>query len=217
VYLSRIEINRRKRETLRALASPQILHAAVEACFPTADKTDSRNLWRIDRLNRSLYLLLQSEDKPDFTHITEQFGWLGQTWETKEYDGFLSGLRNGQIWNFRLQANPTRSISLEKDARGKVVGLVTVKLQKDWFANRAAKHGFEIGQTKQGDLIFDVVQNEIRHFQRQGKMVTFEAAVFEGMLRIVDAGSLVNAMKKGIGRAKAYGCGLLTLARQNNE
>jgi hypothetical protein len=74
----------------------------------------------------------------------------------------------------------------------------------------------EMAQTSDGDPIFDVTQSEKRKFQRQGKTVTFEAAVFEGVLRIVDAELLVNAMKKGIGREKAYGCGLLTLARQGD-
>jgi CRISPR system Cascade subunit CasE len=215
MHLSRIEINRRKRETVRAMASPQILHAAIEACFPAADNT-GRNLWRIDSWNDSLYLLLQSERKPDFTHIVEQFGWPGQTWETKEYDGFLSRLQSSQIWKFRLRANPVHSVSVAKGARGKVIAYEAIDRQKKWLLDRMLKYGFEPEQTFEGDLIFDVVQKEIKKFQRQGKTVTFEAAVFEGILRIVDAELLVNAMKKGIGREKAYGCGLLTLARQND-
>jgi CRISPR system Cascade subunit CasE len=214
MYLSRVEINRRKRETLRALASPHVLHAAVEACFPTSDDVKPRNLWRIDSLNQSLYLLLQSVIKPDFTHIVEQFGWLGQTWETKEYDGFLLRLRNGQTWRFRLRANPVHSIHIDGNARGKVMGHVTISQQKAWLADRAGKFGFEMERTSDGDAIFEVTQSETTEFRRQGKTVTVETAVFEGVLRITDAESLVSAMKNGIGRAKAYGCGLLTLARQ---
>ncbi|MDR1134581.1 MAG: type I-E CRISPR-associated protein Cas6/Cse3/CasE [Clostridiales Family XIII bacterium] len=216
MYLSRVEINQRKRETLRALASPQILHAAIEACFSSEETVKYRNLWRIDKLNNSLYLILQSEIKPDFTHIIEQFGWIEQKWETKTYDEFMSRLQNGQVWMFRLQANPAHSKNIEKGSRGKVFGHVTIDSQRKWLADRAAKCGFEIVQTPDGNLNFDVAQCETRKFWRQGEMVTLETAVFEGALRIIDEESLLHAMRNGIGRAKAYGCGLLTLARQSD-
>jgi CRISPR system Cascade subunit CasE len=37
-------------------------------------------------------------------------------------------------------------------------------------------------------------------------------AVFEGVLQISDESLFKAALTNGIGRAKAYGCGLLTLA-----
>jgi CRISPR system Cascade subunit CasE len=213
MYLSRIEIDRHRRETIRALTSLQVLHAAIEACFPDAEGEKPRRLWRVDSLHNALHLLLQSEIEPDFTHIARQFGRPGQTWETRAYDEFLSGLQDGQLWKFRLQANPTRSVSLEKGARGKVTGHSTTAWRKKWLTDRAAKCGFEIERTLGGDLIFDVTQSEIKKFWRQGETVTIDTAVFEGVLRIVDAEALALAMKNGVGRAKAYGCGLLTLAR----
>ncbi|MDR2771456.1 MAG: type I-E CRISPR-associated protein Cas6/Cse3/CasE [Clostridiales Family XIII bacterium] len=239
MYLSRIEINRHRRETVRALASPGILHAAVEACFPAADEAELRKLWRLDSAGNALYLLLQSEIKPDFTHIIEQFGRAGQAWETKEYDGFLSRLQNDQVWDFRLLANPTHSVSTGKSARGKIVAYTSPKSQRKWLIDRAAKCGFEIvrippsradlpaearedespfcndAQSTDEFLRFDVMQSKAGKFWRQGKIVTVEMAAFEGVLRITDAKMLADAMKNGIGRAKAYGCGLLTLAPQS--
>ncbi|MDR2356159.1 MAG: type I-E CRISPR-associated protein Cas6/Cse3/CasE [Clostridiales Family XIII bacterium] len=236
MYLSRIEINRRRRETLHALESPQILHAAIEACFPSADGAKIRNLWRIDTLGRSMYLLLQSENKPDFTHIIEQFGWAGQSWETEAYADFLSRLQEGQVWQFRLRANPTYSISVGKNVRGKVVSYTETHRQKKWLADRAAKYGFEIVRKPYAqadepaaekaplyddcrnfgkDLLFDITLRETEKFWRQGTLVTVETAVFEGVLRVTCAAALMRAIQNGIGRAKAYGCGLLTLAPQN--
>jgi CRISPR system Cascade subunit CasE len=179
------------------------------------DNAGRRNLWRLDNLNNSLYLLLQSEVKPDFTHIAEQFGWLGQTWETKEYDGFLSLLQNGQVWKFRLRANPVRSKNEEGKSRGKVLGHTTIGKKMEWFAKRTVKYGFEMEQTSDGDPVFNVTQIETKKFQRKGEMVTFDTAVFEGVLRIIDAELLADTIRKGIGREKAYGCGLLTLAGQS--
>jgi CRISPR system Cascade subunit CasE len=42
--------------------------------------------------------------------------------------------------------------------------------------------------------------------------VELGVAVFEGALTVTDAGRFVAALSQGIGRAKAYGCGLLTVA-----
>lgn len=49
-------------------------------------------------------------------------------------------------------------------------------------------------------------------FDRQGKTVTLVTATFESQLRVTDPGALRHTLTHGIGPAKGYGCGLLTLA-----
>jgi len=212
LYLSRIEVNPRRRQTMLALSSPQIMHAALESSFPKTADGPKRNLWRVDKLNQSLYVLLQSRQKPDFTHIVEQFGWpaADQTWETKAYDAFLARLQDGQTWRFRLRANPVHSVK-EKDApgRGRVLGHITVEQQKQWLSGRATANGFNLDNSAG----FDVVQRETKKFTRSGKTVTLSVAAFEGVLLIENAETFVQSLLSGIGRAKAYGCGLMTLAR----
>ncbi|MFT2020182.1 type I-E CRISPR-associated protein Cas6/Cse3/CasE [Streptomyces sp. 796.1] len=46
----------------------------------------------------------------------------------------------------------------------------------------------------------------------RGTQVTFHSATFEGHLRVTDPEALTAHLLGGIGPAKAYGCGLLTLA-----
>ena len=41
--------------------------------------------------------------------------------------------------------------------------------------------------------------------------VTLLQATFEGVLTVTDAAAFRNALTKGIGRAKAYGMGMLTV------
>jgi CRISPR system Cascade subunit CasE len=225
MYLSRVEINPRRRDTIRALSSPQIMHAAIQASFPSGNSSKFRNIWRIDKLPDALYIILQSHGKPDFTHIIEQFGWPAseQTSETVEYDRFLSHLQNGQEWRFRLRANPVYSNAglirvnefdgEDVRTRGKIVAHTTVSMQRQWLLKKSMKSGFEIVSTDDGSHIFDVTQSEINKFSRQGKVVTIATAVFDGILEITDAKLFADTIKNGIGRAKAYGCGLLTLAR----
>jgi len=47
--------------------------------------------------------------------------------------------------------------------------------------------------------------------------VTINRTVYEGVLRITDPESLRRALIAGIGRSKAYGCGLMTLARVRQD
>lgn len=202
---------------MTALASPQKLHAAVESSFPPSLPKNGRNLWRIDKLGKALYLLVLSDGKPDFTHIVEQFGWPGseQTWETKDYSRLTKGIEVGQRWQFRLRANPVHSVrqatgsyGQEPTKRGKVFAHVTVQQQEQWLLERAEKYGFRLQEGS-----FCVVQQEVRQFLRHRKPVTLGIATYEGILEVSDADLFLDAMVNGIGRAKAYGCGLLTIAR----
>lgn len=200
-----------------ALASPERLHAAVESSFPSSADKKFRNLWRIDRLGDALYLLVLSDGKPDFTHIVEQFGWPAaeQRWETKNYAPLLERIEVGQKWQFRLRANPVHSVKQPSNSqdqkptkRGKVYAHVTVQQQEQWLLDRAAKYGFSLQESS-----FRVVQQEVKKFQRQRNPVTLGIATFEGILEVEDVALFLRTLICGIGRAKAYGCGLLTIAR----
>lgn len=208
MYFSRVELNQRLSETLSALASPQKMHAAVKNGFPTLNQDDERILWRLDKLKHALYLLVLSPRKPDFTSIVEQFGWpaAGQTWETKNYDVLLERIEVGQRWQFRLCANPTKSIAEEKGQRGKVCGLSPHE-QQEWLLARMDKNGFALAMED-----FHVVQRTQQKFRRGNQTVTLSTATFEGVLTVSDSALFQKALICGLGRAKAYGCGLLTVA-----
>lgn len=215
MYLSRIKLNTQKRETMRALTSPQVVHGAVEQSFP---EQDYRNLWRVDWLNSSGYLLVLSKDKPDFSHIAEQFGFPSvPLWETKDYNHLLSRLQAGQEWQFRLRANPTRSSFKEQDkasGRGKVFAHVTQEQQRHWLLSKAAACGFHLNEDE-----FDVVYSQWYKFKKgiDKQIVTLRTADFEGKLTITDLQGFKQSLLSGIGRAKAYGCGLLTIANYRNK
>lgn len=215
MYLSRVELNEYRRDTMKALGSPQIMHAAVMASFQSFDgESDDRVLWRVDRVGNALYVLVQSKRKPDFTHIVEQYGRpaTGQTWDTVEYDRHLDEMGEGSVWRFRLRANPTHSVMEEGGSRGKVYPHVTAEQQLGWLVDKAGRCGFSI-QSDDGMLGAEIVQRETKRFQRNGKTVTLSVVTFEGVLRVTDSELFRKAMTEGIGRAKAYGCGLLTTMR----
>lgn len=216
MYLSRVEINPRLRACKQALNSPQRLHAIIAASFPAPlgdevmRESAQRHLWRLDKLDHSLYVLVASPGKPDFSHLIEQIGWpaAGQKWETAFYDTFLAHLKPGQQWQFRLCANPTCS---KKDVesprmRGKVIPCLKIDEQKKWLEIKMSKHGASLNG-------FELTSRGVSRFDRDGKTITLNVATFEGILTVTDPDLLREALTNGIGRAKAYGCGLLTLAQ----
>ena len=89
MYLTRMELDVRRKKTMVAFANRRLFHGAVESAFEGERK---RRLWRIDRLGNVCYLLIVSEDKPDLTLAFEQFGPYQKEayWETKQYDKLLN-------------------------------------------------------------------------------------------------------------------------------
>lgn len=217
MYLSRIALDPSRRNTARALVSPQVLHGAVEASFPNDPSMHRlRSLWRIDHLSDRCYLLVLSSQQPDLSSVAEQFGYNCDVprWETKSYATHISQLQTGEVFRFRLRANPVRSSFAEKDersGRGKVFAHVTAEQQKDWLLGRAPEHGFALDIDK-----FDVVHSEWLSFRKagaRGSEVSLRVAEFEGLLTITNVEQFRAMLTQGLGRAKAYGCGLLTVIR----
>lgn len=216
MFLTKMQINPRRRTAQRLLGSPQAMHAAVFAGFPDARPTeDGRVLWRLDtHANHNVVLFIASPEKPDLTHLVEQAGWpTTHTWQTSAYTGLLGTLRTGQRWQFRLTANPVRSGRREGWANTKPLGHVTVKQQEQWLLDRAERLGFRLVPTANEEPDLAVVDRGVRRFGRNGAQVTISTATFEGHLEILDADTMRRSLTFGIGRAKSYGCGLLTVAR----
>ncbi|WP_209307700.1 type I-E CRISPR-associated protein Cas6/Cse3/CasE [Geodermatophilus sp. DF01-2] len=220
-YLSRVRLNPARRSGRPLLGSPQVMHAAVMAAFPgrLADRTSERVLWRLDPADGEAVLYVVSPEQPDFTHLIEQAGWPTlPTWESRDYAPLLDRLAVGQRWAFRLTANPTRSRPLKEGAPSQRFGHVTVSQQQAWLVGRAEQAGFELPPVlgldaqKRPENGLVVRNRSVDRFRRGEGTVTLSRAMFEGQLVVGDPAVLRATLTGGIGPAKAYGCGLLTLA-----
>lgn len=220
MYLTRFRINVARRGARKLLGSPQAMHAAVLAGFARPEdhtRHDARTLWRLDQTHDHQTLLyIVSPGRPDLTHLVEQAGWpTTDTWDTRSYDGLLNTLAKGQTWAFRLTANPTRSGRKNDGAPDtQRFGAVTVEQQVAWLTKRAEANGFLIARQSDGQLNLTVHGRHTLTFTRgRGQRpVTLVTATYDGVLHVEDPDLLRRVLCNGIGHARAYGCGLLTLA-----
>ncbi|WP_110590207.1 type I-E CRISPR-associated protein Cas6/Cse3/CasE [Microbacterium suaedae] len=215
MYFTRFAINLARRGSRHLVSSPHRLHAAIMAGFPNAEPTpDGRVLWRLDNTAHGAAILVVSPRQPDFTHLAEQAGWpsLDDAWETRRYVKLLDTLEPGLRYRFRLTANPVRRERRPDGERGKPYGHVTVSQQEKWLLDRADTAGFRVNTSDDDGSDLVVSDRRTLKFHRRETQVTLRVATYEGVLTVTDADALRRALCHGIGRAKGYGCGLLTLA-----
>ncbi|MEU5324253.1 type I-E CRISPR-associated protein Cas6/Cse3/CasE [Streptomyces sp. NPDC021056] len=160
-------------------------------------------------------------------------------WQTRPYGPFLDTLSAGDRWAFRLTANPVHTIRRNSSEPRKITAHLTPVHQMQWLLERQERCGFRIlektddkrllpsGTTHQGKhehhgdryemsvrdakaLSFDKTRDS--NSTRRGRAVTLVTVTFDGRLEVTDPDVLRRTLTQGIGRAKAYGCGLITLA-----
>lgn len=221
---SRFLLNPQKREGRKLLTNPQALHAAVRAAFPPdLDEAKGRILWRLDSDGHTQTLYIVAPEAPDLGHLVEQAGWASRPGDSAAYDRMLASVRTGARFAFRLTGNPVHRDAAEGRPRGTLHPHVTVAQQLEWLRRKGERHGFSIGgsapdagDADSAELTATVTRRADLSFLRgrgeAARRVTVRTAQFDGTLQVTDADELRQALTSGIGRAKAYGCGLLTLA-----
>lgn len=217
MYLSRVEIDFNNRQQTKELTQLGAYHNWVEQSFPAeiADHKRLRHLWRIDRLAGKSYLLVLSQEAPDL----ELLGTYGveNTAMTKPYTPFLDQIKEGEIMQFRLTANPVHAISQPGKDQPRVVPHITVEQQRKWLTDRTERLGFEIVRTVSADSMdpegtesFDIVSRDWPVLRKGHRTLRLSRVTYEGLLRVSDLAEFTQTLINGIGREKAFGMGLMT-------
>lgn len=233
-YLCSVGLNPLRRGAQNLLSNPQRMHAAVEGIIPP--QRSGRILWRLERTPHRCELLVLSPDVPSLDHLVEQAGWPGNTQaapRVADMSPLLSKLAIGRQFEFRVTVNPastTRTLTnasknqaskLDQSPRSIRVGHRTVNHQLAWFTSRTTgvspQWGFTTGKTEETAEV-RVVGREYLRFSRARQIasVSLDVATFQGRLTITNVDDFTRALLSGIGKAKAYGCGLLTVAPVGN-
>jgi len=169
-------------------------------------------LFRIDPLpNGRAVILVQSATEPDWGYAFHNANcFLAAPPEVNPFEPHFS---KGQCLRFRLATNPTRRLSkhspdAKEESIGKRVPVPTDQLL-DWLNRRAQTAGFFL------DKDATVVQPGYVYINKEGKGQgkRLRSARYDGTLTVTDPDAFRQTLICGIGPAKAFGFGLLSLAR----
>lgn len=230
LYLTRFVLDPMNHAVQRDLSDCHALHQRFMQAFPTAKSDSARAefglLYRIELAGRQRStpaLLLQSETRGNWNvlptgYLVDDLSDINPA--VKEIGARYDRIESGDQFQFRLRANPTRRVlrprTSDHDAMiGKRVQLFTDEERREWMKRKGEQGGFVVDlealQIGKGD-VFGPRQYGNRGSGEKRERLTFEAAVFEGMLQVTDAELFRATLRAGIGSGKAYGFGLLSIA-----
>lgn len=205
MYLSRLKLDPEHPHARRDLANPYEMHRTLARVHaPGSESPPQPFLWRVEAnppTAGSAVLLVQSAISANWQPLEARAGYALEILPNKPVD--LERLvQSGERYRFRLQANPTVT------RNGKRWGLVREDEQLAWLDRQGDKHGFRVLACIR--TASDRIQ--ARHVAT-ARRITLQSALFEGRLETTDPARLRQVILNGIGHGKAWGLGLLSVAR----
>jgi CRISPR system Cascade subunit CasE len=220
VFLSLLHPDLRNQAFRRDCADVHDLHRTIMRAFPPVEEdVPARQahgvLWRRDEDRQKVLLYVQSHIQPDWTVLPP--GYLLLPARTRPIRPLLDRLIPGRKLAFRLVANPARCAVVGPDHQflgGRRVIHRDPDRQLEWLTLKGKQHGFSLPPSDSGvpDVLSCPHPRLTGKTKKGSRRITVDPVRYDGHLIITDADSFTDALRHGIGRAKAYGCGLLSLA-----
>lgn len=233
IYLSRLMLDPMSRRVQKELAQPYEMHRTLCHAFPNLSDEAwkaARVLFRVDEDNDRLALLVQSHRAPDWNAFVARLNGARYVRGEVALKEWTPQFEKGQNLRFRLQANPTWAPKSKEDKRGTRHGLYREHERLDWLQRQSETHGFELA-SRSAELpnitfrgqhhdklelelpVCEVVDlNDGKRFALPSQRNQFSAALFNGTLRVTDPPKFAHAVTNGIGKARGFGFGLLSVA-----
>jgi CRISPR system Cascade subunit CasE len=228
MYLSKVILNPNSPAALRALADGYAFHQLIYSAFRDGPGDLGRVLYRVEEdaaRQGAPLVLVQSEAEPDWEPIAIQGGAICSAVSKPFSPEFASE----QVLRFRVRANPTVKRKFGEDAKlpgHRRVGLYKHVEQRAWLDRKAATGGFDILEVTLTGGRTERIQNasvsapSIEQFRKPDPEATSGfhkvrhlSVTFNGLLRVTDPETFVQTLANGIGSAKGFGFGLLSVAR----
>ncbi len=208
MYLSQLLLNPRHRQVQRELSDRYQLHRTLMRAFPDPLPPEERVLHRleIDPHTGRVILLVQSQTPPDWSHLLEKPHYLLR--RTPAVKSVELALAAGSKLRFRLRANPTRKMRSQRHPHKKTrVPLIHEPKQVAWLLRKGELHGFRVLQQR-------ISQPETYRGRKDRNTPAIQVFTvqFDGILVVTDEDAFAQAITSGVGPAKSFGCGLLSLA-----
>jgi len=198
-----LQLDRRALYALK-ITDPYSIHRVVYSLFEDVRSTSEKNssvpsgiLWADqggDFNGRRIILL---SDRTPACHVNQEFGEV--VCKSINSD-FLSHTR----YRFKVIINPTRRSHVSR----KLVPVRGRDQISQWFKDRAVNSwGFQVTEH---DLQIDKME-VVQFTDKSGRLVTMAQAELHGSLTVTDHSQFKRSFSAGIGRGRAFGCGLLQI------
>lgn len=209
--LTRLVINPHHKTASHDLTDSHKLHKTLMRLIgnPPGDtpRATAGLLYRIEP-DRHPTLLMQTFQPPQLEALPAQYA----TTDTLTLEPMMRALTPGMTIRYRITAAPTIARSDGTPHRHPVTGkrrgkteYLTGPAALTWWHQRAQKAGLDLHTCHSHSRPFPPATSK--------RLVpAYKLTQFEGTARITNITPLVNAVLNGIGKAKTYGAGLLSLA-----
>jgi len=195
MYLAKLEI-KKSRLALGWLSNHYRIHQRLLIAY----RQEPRLLYRVEEGASNPVILVQSSTAPVWADAFSEFDVLSYNPEVKQ---FTPVFQPEGLFHFRLTANPTVT------RNNKRFGLFREEDQLSWIQRQMKKSGCDLIECQVTRL---GLQRSGKYPVKDPHMHTHFGAQFDGTLKVVEPEKLAAAVQNGIGPAKAYGFGLLSLA-----
>ena len=209
MYLSKLLLDPRNRRVQSEIGNRYELHRTLTVQFPEENRKDIDLLYRLELINDyrrdEITLFVQTQPQPHWDALFNA----GMVTSNPEVKFFELDFSVGDRFYFRLLGNPTMRKS-QPDGKSKRVGLYTQEEQQAWLSRKARQAGFEVLVVNLRD--FGLIESYKKKNDKT-YMIKHLAVQFDGSLKVINPNKFKSAIKNGIGSAKAFGFGLLSLAK----
>lgn len=209
MYLSKLILNPRNPGARRDVAQPYELHRTLMRGLEHAADGE-RLLFRIEPEQgpRGVSVLVQSsEAAPDWSMLLDN-AYLLRADGPKTFEPHFQA---GQQLRFRLMANPVKKVNGRRiPLSHRVQQSETDRTYWDWLHRQADRCGFRVLSAQDAPFRTAPNRQEQAHYEKH--QIPHFGVRFDGVLEVTDPVALLDAVRGGIGPAKAFGFGLLSLA-----
>ncbi len=207
LWITQLNLDLRSRDAAHDLRDAVRLHRRIMTLFPSGLGAQARHdvgvLFRIEETRAGVSVLVQSSLEPSHAALPDSYG----TIRSKTLTPLLDALAPGRRVRYRIIANATRKLGLNTTAgRPKEVVPLHGPEADAWWQRQAEACGLNLHTLESTPL------DQAAGTRRDTNRVVHARTRFDGLATITDPAALSSRLRTGIGRGKAYGCGLLTLA-----
>ncbi|KWW98097.1 hypothetical protein TH66_22755 [Carbonactinospora thermoautotrophica] len=207
VWLTRLRPDLRHPAARHDLRDAHDLHRRIMMLVPDDLGEHARRetglLYRVEHTPSGPQILVQSRVAPDPRRLPAGYA----TAETRRLDPLLNQLRTGVVIRYRIAGNPSKRLAKASPGPGRPGQVVPLRGAdaEQWWIKQAEKHGLQVAS-----LIARPVPDA--RGDKNGTRIKHAIVQFDGTAVVTDPDLVRAAVLSGIGRGKAYGCGLLSLA-----